>query len=148
DELELNGYFTRIYGIETSQKDSTDILKGIKQRLVKLYSVEIPNHILEYTVKASYRYAPRQPPLNAINLLDRACAMVRQDFFGEVDEVARLRIDIIGLENELACLEYLEETRRPEVESELCGVAKLTLTVGEEHVDRALSELTGIVRHP
>nr|GEU49727.1 hypothetical protein [Tanacetum cinerariifolium] len=199
DESELNGYFTRIYGIETSQKDSTDILKGIKQRLVKLYNVEIPNHILEYTVKASYRYAPRQPPFNAINLLDRACAMVRQDFSGEVDKVARLRIDIIGLENELACLEYLEETRRPEnckqekqkisdiyamryllrisdqldthdmdpadkakrtkilegygakiqkVESELCGVAKLTLTVGEEHVDRALSELTGIVQHP
>ncbi|GJW92553.1 chaperone protein ClpB1 [Tanacetum coccineum] len=197
-ELELNGYFKRIYVTETSQEDSIDIL-------VKLYNVEIPKHILKYTVKVSHQYTPGQLPLKPINLLDRTCAMVRQEFSGEVDEVARLRIDIIGLENELASLEDLEETRRPEVkcfkfiismkkteldllqknckqekhkisdihamkhpkrisdqldthnmdpankakrakilegyaakiqkvESELCGVAKLTLTVGEEHV--------------
>nr|GEY83398.1 hypothetical protein [Tanacetum cinerariifolium] len=32
----------------------------------------------------------------------------------------------------------------PKVESELCGFAKMTLTVGEEYVTRALSELTGM----
>ncbi|GKE91860.1 chaperone protein ClpB1-like protein, partial [Tanacetum coccineum] len=114
DESELNGYFKRIYVTETSQEDSIDILKGMKQRLVKLYNVEIPNHILKYTVKVLHQYAPGQLPLKAINLLDRTCAMVRQEFSGEVDEVARLRIDIIGLENELASLEDLEETRSPE----------------------------------
>nr|GEX81320.1 hypothetical protein [Tanacetum cinerariifolium] len=191
DDSELNGYFTRIYVPKTSQKDSIDIVKGRKQRLVKLYNVEIPNHILKYTIKVSHRYAPGQLPLKAINLLDRACAMVRQEFSGEVDDVARLRIDIIVLQSELASLEDLEETRRPEkteldllqknckkekqkisdihamkhlkrishldthdmdpahkaksakllegyaviipkVESELCGFAKMTLTVGEE----------------
>nr|GEZ25531.1 hypothetical protein [Tanacetum cinerariifolium] len=181
DDSELNGYFTRIYVPETSQKDSIDILKG-------------------------------QLPLKAINLLDRACAMVRQEFSGEVDDVARLQFDIIVLQSELDSLEDLEETRRPElmevinmkktkldllqknckkekqkisdihamkhlkrishqldthdmdpthkakrakllegyaaiipkVESELCGFAKMTLTVGEEYVARVLSELTGI----
>ncbi|GKC64998.1 chaperone protein ClpB1-like protein, partial [Tanacetum coccineum] len=114
DESELNGYFKRIYVTETSQEDSIDILKGMKQRLVKLYNVKIPNHILKYTVKVSHQYTPGQLPLKPINLLDRTCAMVRQEFSGEVDEVARLQIDIIGLENELASLEDLEETRRPE----------------------------------
>ena len=54
-------------------------------------------------------------PANGINLLDRACEMVRQQFSGEVDDMARLRIEIIVLENRLDTLEDLEETRRPEL---------------------------------
>ena len=41
--------------------------------------------------------------------------MVRQQFFGEADEMARLWIEIIGLENRSDSLEDLEETRRPEL---------------------------------
>ncbi|MCD5382640.1 ATP-dependent Clp protease ATP-binding subunit [Candidatus Gracilibacteria bacterium] len=71
----LDRRFQKVIVDEPSEKETLDILKGIKISFEKYHNVKIENEVLESSIKLSKRYIPeRFLPDKAIDLLDEACA--------------------------------------------------------------------------
>ena len=101
----LERRFTPVYVEEPSEKDTIEILKGLRAKYEEHHEIAITDEAIEAAVKLSSRYInDRFLPDKAIDLVDEAAARVRIVEDGGV-ELEEARRDVVRLETERRRLE-------------------------------------------
>ena len=86
---------------ETTPEATLAILKGIKKKYETYHNVKITDEAMEAAVKLSVRYMEnRRLPDKAIDLMDRACSMVRIGAYKNPDELEALKKELFLLGQE------------------------------------------------
>lgn len=157
----LERRFARVQVEEPSQKESVQILKGLRPKYEAHHHLKISNEAVETAVKLSNRYITnRFLPDKAIDLMDESAAMVRiageqvpksqqeneeklallrskkEDAImnQQFDQAAKLR------QEELALAKQLRTARKRRATSQ----EKHPLTVGADDVAKVVAEWTGV----
>ena len=101
----LERRFSPVNVEQPSEKETIEILKGIRDKYEAHHNVKITEEAIETAVKLSSRYiTDRFLPDKAIDLVDEAASQVRMKIYNEPDEIKMLqeKIDIIMKEKEEA----------------------------------------------
>ena len=101
----LERRFSPVNVEQPSEKETIEILKGIRDKYEAHHNVKITDEAIETAVKLSSRYiTDRFLPDKAIDLVDEAASQVRIKIYNEPDEIKMLqeKIDIIMKEKEEA----------------------------------------------
>ena len=101
----LERRFSPVNVEQPSEKETIEILKGIRDKYEAHHNVKITDEAIETAVKLSSRYiTDRFLPDKAIDLIDESASQVRMKIYNEPDEIKMLqeKIDIIMKEKEEA----------------------------------------------
>ena len=101
----LERRFSPVNVEQPSEKETIEILKGIRDKYEAHHNVKITDEAIETAVKLSSRYiTDRFLPDKAIDLIDESASQVRMKLYNEPDEIKMLqeKIDIIMKEKEEA----------------------------------------------
>ena len=101
----LERRFSPVNVEQPSEKETIEILKGIRDKYEAHHNVKITDEAIEIAVKLSSRYiTDRFLPDKAIDLIDESASQVRMKIYNEPDEIKMLqeKIDIIMKEKEEA----------------------------------------------
>ena len=101
----LERRFSPVNVEQPSEKETIEILKGIRDKYEAHHNVKITDEAIETAVKLSSRYiTDRFLPDKAIDLIDESASQVRIKIYNEPDEIKMLqeKIDIIMKEKEEA----------------------------------------------
>ena len=146
---------------EPSEKESVEILKGLRSCYEEHHKVEITDEALEAAVKLSARYInDRFLPDKAIDLIDEASSKIRLTVYTEPEEIKLLEEEIKTLEEEkeeaireeayekAGDIKKQQEKRQKKIE-EIRAVwqeekQKRKLSVGENEVADVVSQWTKI----
>ena len=146
---------------EPTAEESTEILRGLRERYEAHHGLRIPDEAIETAVRLSVRYlGDRFLPDKAIDLVDEACAAVRMEKLPPpVDlQSAQARLAALSLEKDAAVMEQnyelaaqlrdREQTERKAMDALQAQYARgadgRRLGIGPEDVAAVLSDWTGI----
>ena len=97
----LERRFSTVIVNEPSEKDTVQILKGIRDKYEAHHNVKITDEAIDAAVKLSVRYVnDRFLPDKAIDLIDEAASRARLKTFTEPDNLKKLQEDIEKIKNE------------------------------------------------
>ena len=97
----LERRFSPVTVNEPSEKDTIQILKGIRDKYEAHHNVKITDEAIEAAVNLSVRYVnDRFLPDKAIDLIDEAASRARLKTFTEPDNLKKLQEDIEKIKNE------------------------------------------------
>lgn len=97
----LERRFSTVIVNEPSEKDTVQILKGIRDKYEAHHNVKITDEAIEAAVKLSVRYVnDRFLPDKAIDLIDEAASRARLKTFTEPDNLKQMQEDIEKIKNE------------------------------------------------
>ena len=97
----LERRFSTVIVNEPSEKDTVQILKGIRDKYEAHHNVKITDEAIESAVKLSARYVnDRFLPDKAIDLIDEAASRARLKTFTEPDNLKQMQEDIEKIKNE------------------------------------------------
>ena len=157
----LERRFSPVTVNEPSEKDTVQILKGIRDKYEAHHNVKITDEAINSAVTLSVRYiTDRFLPDKAIDLIDEAASQVRINLFTEPDtiKVMEEKIDVIMNEKEEAIynqdferaanLRDKEKEAREELNTEMNKWKKIKnkdiTEIGEENIAEIISKWTGI----
>ncbi|MBQ9713987.1 MAG: ATP-dependent Clp protease ATP-binding subunit [Clostridia bacterium] len=104
----LERRFTPVYVEEPSEKDTVEIIKGLRAKYEEHHGIAITDEAIEAAVKLSSRYInDRFLPDKAIDLVDEAAAGVRIVADGSNAELEEARKEVFRLEKERRRLEMM-----------------------------------------
>ncbi len=146
---------------EPTEKESIQMLKGIRDKYEAHHNVKITDEAIEMAVSLSVRYiTDRFLPDKAIDLIDEAASQVRMKVFTEPEEIKRLqeKIEISAKEKEeaiynqefekAATIRDTERRMQEELNKELEKWRKRknnnVIQVSEENIAEIISKWTGI----
>ena len=146
---------------EPTEKETIEIIKGIRDKYEAHHNVKITDEAVNSAVTLSVRYiTDRFLPDKAIDLIDEAASQVRMKIFTEPDEIKTLeeKIEIISKEKEEAIynqefekaakLRDNEQQTREKLEEEITKWRKAKnkdiTEIGEENIAEIISKWTGI----
>ncbi len=97
----LERRFSPVTVSEPSEKDTVQILKGIRDKYEAHHNVKITDEAIDAAVQLSVRYVnDRFLPDKAIDLIDEAASRARIKTFTEPDNLKKLQEDIEKIKNE------------------------------------------------
>ncbi|WP_439425777.1 ATP-dependent Clp protease ATP-binding subunit [Oenococcus alcoholitolerans] len=159
----LERRFASVVIDEPNQKDTVEILKGLRPRYEEHHHVNISDEAVDAAVKLSARYiTDRFLPDKAIDLMDEAAAKIRIDSVQPEDKKIELEKKLSDLRDELddavsaGDFDKATKIRKDEVKirKDLAAVNtdvlingsdhKYQLTVGEEDIADVVGQQTGI----
>ncbi|MGN1302812.1 MAG: ATP-dependent Clp protease ATP-binding subunit, partial [Clostridia bacterium] len=157
----LERRFSTVIVNEPSEKDTTQILKGIRDKYEAHHNVKITDEAIEAAVKLSVRYVnDRFLPDKAIDLIDEAASRARLKTFTEPDSLKQMQEDIEKIKNEkeeavinqkfekAAELRDKEKALKEEFEKEQNKWknknTKSIVTITEENIAEVIATWTGI----
>ena len=146
---------------EPTEKETIEIIKGIRDKYEAHHNVKITDEAVNSAVTLSVRYiTDRFLPDKAIDLIDEAASQVRMKIFTEPDEIKTLeeKLEIISKEKEEAIynqefekaakLRDNEQQTREKLEEEITKWRKAKnkdiTEIGEENIAQIISKWTGI----
>lgn len=146
---------------EPTEKETIDIIKGIRDKYEAHHNVKITDEAVKSAVTLSVRYiTDRFLPDKAIDLIDEAASQVRMKMFTEPDEIKTLeeRLEITSKEKEEAIYNQefekaakfrdIEIQTRKQLEQEKNrwkkAKSKDITEIGEENIAEIVSKWTGI----
>ena len=146
---------------EPTEKETIEIIKGIRDKYEAHHNVKITDEAVNSAVTLSVRYiTDRFLPDKAIDLIDEAASQVRMKIFTEPDEIKTLedKLEIISKEKEEAIynqefekaakLRDIEQQTREKLEEETTKWRKAKnkdiTEIGEENIAQIISKWTGI----
>ena len=146
---------------EPTEKETIDIIKGIRDKYEAHHNVKITDEAVKSAVTLSVRYiTDRFLPDKAIDLIDEAASQVRMKIFTEPDEIKTLeeRLEIASKEKEEAIYNQefekaakfrdIEIQTRKKLEQEKNRWKKAKnkdiTEIGEENIAEIISKWTGI----
>ena len=146
---------------EPTEKETIEIIKGIRDKYEAHHNVKITDEAVNSAVTLSVRYiTDRFLPDKAIDLIDEAASQVRMKIFTEPDEIKTLeeKLEIISKEKEetiynqefekAAKLRDIEQQTREKLEEEITKWRKAKnkdiTEIGEENIAEIISKWTGI----
>ena len=146
---------------EPTEKETIEIIKGIRDKYEAHHNVKITDEAVNSAVTLSVRYiTDRFLPDKAIDLIDEAASQVRMKIFTEPDEIKTLeeKLEIISKEKEEAIynqefekaakLRDNEQQTREKLEEEITKWRKAKnkdiTEIGEENIAEIISKWTGI----
>ena len=146
---------------EPTEKETIEIIKGIRDKYEAHHNVKITDEAVNSAVTLSVRYiTDRFLPDKAIDLIDEAASQVRMKIFTEPDEIKTLeeKLEIISKEKEEAIynqefekaakLRDIEQQTREKLEEETVKWRKAKnkdiTEIGEENIAEIISKWTGI----
>ena len=146
---------------EPTEKETIEIIKGIRDKYEAHHNVKITDEAVKSAVTLSVRYiTDRFLPDKAIDLIDEAASQVRMKIFTEPDEIKTLeeKLEIISKEKEEAIynqefekaakLRDNEQQTREKLEEEITKWRKAKnkdiTEIGEENIAEIISKWTGI----
>ena len=146
---------------EPTEKETIEIIKGIRDKYEAHHNVKITDEAVNSAVTLSVRYiTDRFLPDKAIDLIDEAASQVRMKIFTEPDEIKTLeeKLEIISKEKEetiynqefekAAKLRDNEQQTREKLEEEITKWRKAKnkdiTEIGEENIAEIISKWTGI----
>ncbi len=146
---------------EPTEKETIDIIKGIRDKYEAHHNVKITDEAVKSAVTLSIRYITnRFLPDKAIDLIDEAASQVRMKIFTEPDEIKTLeeRLEITSKEKEEAIYNQefekaaefrdIEIQTRKQLEQEKNrwkkAKSKDITEIGEENIAEIISKWTGI----
>jgi ATP-dependent Clp protease ATP-binding subunit ClpB len=133
----LERRFQQVMIDQPSPEDTVSILRGLKPRYELHHGVRIRDEALLAAAKLSHRYIPdRFLPDKAIDLVDEACAKLKNELTSKPTELDKIDRSIIQLEMERLSLKSDYEG------DELDGAPKATLEAARlEKIDVELTQL-------
>ena len=157
----LERRFSSIHVDEPTEKETIEIIKGIRDKYEAHHNVKITDEAINSAVTLSVRYiTDRFLPDKAIDLIDEAASQVRMKIFTEPDEIKTLeeKLEIISKEKEEAIynqefekaakLRDSEQQTREKLEEESNKWKKTKnkdiTEIGEENIAEIISKWTGI----
>ena len=157
----LERRFSTVIVNEPSEKDTVQILKGIRDKYEAHHNVKITDEAIESAVKLSVRYVnDRFLPDKAIDLIDEAASRARLKTFTEPDNLKQMQEDIEKIKNEkeeavinqkfekAAELRDKEKALKEEFEKEQNKWknknTKSIVTITEENIAEVIASWTGI----
>ena len=157
----LERRFSTVIVNEPSEKDTIQILKGIRDKYEAHHNVKITDEAIEAAVKLSVRYVnDRFLPDKAIDLIDEAASRARLKTFTEPDSLKQMQEDIEKIKNEkeeavinqkfekAAELRDKEKALKEEFEKEQNKWknknTKSIVTITEENIAEVIASWTGI----
>ena len=157
----LERRFSPVTVNEPSEKDTIQILKGIRDKYEAHHNVKITDEAIEAAVKLSIRYVnDRFLPDKAIDLIDEASSKARLRTYTEPDSLKELQEEIEKTKNEkeeavlnqkfekAAELRDTEKTLRDKFEKEQNKWknknTKSIVTITEENIAEVIANWTGI----
>ncbi len=157
----LERRFSPIDVDEPTEKETIEIIKGIRDKYEAHHNVKITDEAINSAVTLSVRYiTDRFLPDKAIDLIDEAASQVRMKIFTEPDEIKTLeeKLEIISKEKEEAIynqefekaakLRDSEQQTREKLEEESNKWKKTKnkdiTEIGEENIAEIISKWTGI----
>ena len=157
----LEGRFSPVTVNEPSEKDTIQILKGIRDKYEAHHNVKITDEAIEAAVKLSIRYVTdRFLPDKAIDLIDEASSKARLKTYTEPDSLKELQEEIEKTKNEkeeavlnqkfekAAELRDSEKALRERFEEEQSKWknknTKSIVTITEENIAEVIANWTGI----
>ena len=157
----LERRFSPIHVDEPTEKETIEIIKGIRDKYEAHHNVKITDEAINSAVTLSVRYiTDRFLPDKAIDLIDEAASQVRMKIFTEPDEIKTLeeKLEIISKEKEEAIynqefekaakLRDSEQQTREKLEEESNKWKKTKnkdiTEIGEENIAEIISKWTGI----
>ena len=157
----LERRFSTVIVNEPSEKDTIQILKGIRDKYEAHHNVKITDEAIEAAVKLSVRYVnDRFLPDKAIDLIDEAASRARLKTFTEPDNLKQMQEDIEKIKNEKeeAVLSQkfekaaklrdeekkLKETFEKEQSKWKNKNTKSIVTITEENIAEVIASWTGI----
>ena len=157
----LERRFSTVIVNEPSEKDTVQILKGIRDKYEAHHNVKITDEAIEAAVKLSVRYVnDRFLPDKAIDLIDEAASRARLKTFTEPDSLKQMQEDIEKIKNEKeeAVLSQkfekaaklrdeekkLKETFEKEQSKWKNKNTKSIVTITEENIAEVIASWTGI----
>ena len=146
---------------EPTEKETIEIIKGIRDKYEAHHNVKITDEAVNSAVTLSVRYiTDRFLPDKAIDLIDEAASQVRMKIFTEPDEIKTLedKLEIISKEKEEAIynqefekaakLRDNEQQTKEKLEEEITKWRKAKnkdiTEIGEENIAEIISKWTGI----
>lgn len=97
----LERRFSPVTVSEPSEKDTIEILKGIRDKYEAHHNVKITDEAIDASVHLSVRYVnDRFLPDKAIDLIDEAASRARLKTFTEPDNLKKMQDDIENIKNE------------------------------------------------
>ena len=146
---------------EPTEKETIEIIKGIRDKYEAHHNVKITDEAVNSAVTLSVRYiTDRFLPDKAIDLIDEAASQVRMKIFTEPDEIKTIeeKLEIISKEKEEAIynqefekaakLRDSERQTREKLEEETTKWRKAKnkdiTEIGEENIAEIISKWTGI----
>jgi ATP-dependent Clp protease ATP-binding subunit ClpB len=151
----LERRFQQVMIDQPTPEDTVSILRGLKPRYELHHGVRIRDEALLAAAKLSYRYIPdRFLPDKAIDLVDEACAKLKNELTSKPTELDKIDRSIIQLEMERLSLKSdfegdegkpqasLEEARLQKIDKELEKLKKDQ----EELSNRWMAERGGVDR--
>ena len=157
----LERRFSPVTVNEPSEKDTVQILKGIRDKYEAHHNVKITDEAIEAAVKLSIRYVnDRFLPDKAIDLIDEASSRARLKTYTEPDSLKELQEEIEKTKNEkeeavlnqkfekAAELRDTEKALRDKFEKEQSKWksknTKSIVTITEENIAEVIANWTGI----
>lgn len=157
----LERRFSPVIVNEPSEKDTIQILKGIRDKYEAHHNVKITDEAIEAAVKLSIRYVTdRFLPDKAIDLIDEASSKARLKTYTEPDSLKELQEEIEKTKNEkeeavlnqkfekAAELRDSEKALRERFEEEQSNWknknTKSIVTITEENIAEVIANWTGI----
>ena len=157
----LERRFSTVIVNEPSEKDTVQILKGIRDKYEAHHNVKITDEAIEAAVKLSIRYVnDRFLPDKAIDLIDEAASRARLKTFTEPDSLKQMQEEIEKIKNEkeeavinqkfekAAELRDKEKTLKEKFEKEQNKWknknTKAIVTITEENIAEVIASWTGI----
>ncbi len=157
----LERRFSPIHVDEPTEKETIEIIKGIRDKYEAHHNVKITDEAINSAVTLSVRYiTDRFLPDKAIDLIDEAASQVRMKIFTEPDEIKTLeeKLEIISKEKEEAIynqefekaakLRDSEQQTREKLDEESNKWKKTKnkdiTEIGEENIAEIISKWTGI----
>ncbi len=157
----LERRFSPVTVNEPSEKDTIQILKGIRDKYEAHHNVKITDEAIEAAVKLSIRYVnDRFLPDKAIDLIDEASSKARLRTYTEPDSLKELQEEIEKTKNEkeeavlnqkfekAAELRDIEKALRDKFEKEQSKWksknTKSIVTITEENIAEVIANWTGI----
>ena len=157
----LERRFSTVIVNEPSEKDTVQILKGIRDKYEAHHNVKITDEAIEAAVKLSIRYVnDRFLPDKAIDLIDEAASRARLKTFTKPDSLKQMQEEIEKIKNEkeeavinqkfekAAELRDKEKTLKERFEKEQNKWknknTKAIVTITEENIAEVIASWTGI----
>ncbi len=157
----LERRFSTVTVNEPSEKDTIQILKGIRDKYEAHHNVKITDEAIQSAVKLAVRYVnDRFLPDKAIDLIDEASSRARLKTYTEPDSLKELQEEIEKTKNEkeeavlnqkfekAAELRDKEKTLREKFEKEQSKWknknSKSVVTITEENIAEVIANWTGI----
>lgn len=139
----LERRFQPVTIVEPSEKDTEDVLMGIKDYYEKYHRVTVDKNIVQKAVKLSERYiTDRFLPDKAIDLLDEACAcsVLRNAKLEQYDDLMEKYEDLRKEQEEISTSEEINYERLAEIKYELEKLNKEISSLAPEAINVPVEE--------